>query len=107
MIQRPKNNPRNGETVVPASKELQDTEVIKQGVRVASAFWDKDGISLADYLEKGAAITTLHFSKNWSSNLSPNVEANFRKESCFFNTMLLLTRRPLRTRNWQIFTWKF
>jgi hypothetical protein len=21
--------------------------------------------------------------------------------------MLLLTRRPLRTRNWQIFTWKF
>jgi hypothetical protein len=31
----------------------------------------------------------------------------FRKECCLFKTMLLLTRRPLRTGNWQIFTLKF
>jgi hypothetical protein len=30
MIQRPKNNSRNGDTVVPRVKEFQDTEVIKQ-----------------------------------------------------------------------------
>jgi hypothetical protein len=35
----------------------------------------------------------------WSSNWSPKVETSFRKESCFFKTILLLTRRPLRTRN--------
>jgi hypothetical protein len=33
--------------------------------------------------------------------------ASYRKESCFFKTMLLLTKRPLRTRNKHIFTLKF
>jgi hypothetical protein len=72
---------------------------------LASVFWGKDGILLVDYLEKGA--TMMHFSTNWSSNWSPNVEANFQKQSSFFKTMLLLTRWPLRSRNWQIFTLKF
>jgi hypothetical protein len=49
--------------------------------------------------------TTLHFSTNWSSNWSPNIEASFQKTSCFFKRMLLLIRRPLHNRNWQIFLW--
>jgi hypothetical protein len=47
----------------------------------------------------------LYFSTNWESNLSPNVEASFRKQSCFFKTVVLLIRRPVRTRNYHIFTW--
>jgi hypothetical protein len=47
-----------------AFKEVQDTEVINQGVGV---FWDRDGILHVDYLEKCATSgqsTTLHFSTN-------------------------------------------
>jgi hypothetical protein len=55
----------------------------------------------------GKGRTTLHFSTNWSSNWSQNVEASFRRESCFFTTMPLLTRRPLHTRDWKIFTLTF
>jgi hypothetical protein len=57
---------------------------------LASVFWDKDRILLVDYLERGATIA-----------------ASFRNEFCFFKTMLLLTRWPLHTRNFQIFTLKF
>jgi hypothetical protein len=54
MIQRPKNSPRNGAQQFPASKEVQDTEVIKQGVGVCllGQRWNL----LVDYLEKGATI---------------------------------------------------
>jgi hypothetical protein len=65
---------------------------------------------LVDYPEMRATITQstmLHFSTNWSSNWSPNVEASFRKESCFFKTMLIISRYPFWTRNWQIFTLMF
>jgi hypothetical protein len=38
---------------VSASREVHETEVIKQG---AAVFWDKDGILLVGYLVKGATI---------------------------------------------------
>jgi hypothetical protein len=54
MIQETKIDPWNEGTVVHTSKEFQDTEVIKQGVGVWSVFWNRDGILIADYLQKGA-----------------------------------------------------
>jgi hypothetical protein len=45
MIQRPKNNPRNGDTVVPRVK--RNSKHKSHG----------DGILLVDYLEKNATIT--------------------------------------------------
>jgi hypothetical protein len=50
MIQRPKNNPRHEDTGFPTSKDVQDTEVIKQ-----------DGMLLIDYLEKRATITAKYY----------------------------------------------
>jgi hypothetical protein len=57
MIWEIKMDPRNEETVVPTSKEVQDTEVIKQGVGVWIVFWNRDGLLIVDYLQKGATIT--------------------------------------------------
>jgi hypothetical protein len=51
MIQTPKRIERHGDTVVPASKEVQDTEVIKQRV----------GIFLLYYLLEGATITPKYY----------------------------------------------
>jgi hypothetical protein len=34
VIQRQKNNPRNGDAVLISSKDVQDAEVIKQGVSI-------------------------------------------------------------------------
>jgi hypothetical protein len=59
MIQRPKNNPRNGDTVVP---HIQRSSGQKSSSKVlASVFWDKDEILLADYLEKGAIIMAEYY----------------------------------------------
>jgi ssDNA-binding replication factor A large subunit len=44
-----------------ASKDVQDTEVIKV---LASVFWDKDGILLVDYPEKGATIMAKYYYYN-------------------------------------------
>jgi hypothetical protein len=54
MIQRPKNNLRNVTQWFPASEKVQDKS---SNMVLASVFWDKDGILLVDYLEKGATIT--------------------------------------------------
>jgi hypothetical protein len=88
MIQRPKNNPRNGDTVVPhIQRSLRQKSSSKM---LASIFWDKDGILLVPHRlpekgcnHRGKVLCMLHFSTNWSSNWSPNVKANFRKESLF------------------------
>jgi hypothetical protein len=42
-----------------ASNKVHDTEVISKVL--ASVFWDKDGILLIDYLEKGATITAKYY----------------------------------------------
>jgi hypothetical protein len=54
MIQRQKNNPRNGDTVVPRVQRTSSD-------MLASVFWDKDGILLVDYLEKDATITAKYY----------------------------------------------
>jgi hypothetical protein len=48
----------------PESKEVQDAEIIKQGVDVC--FWDKDGIFLADWNRSQPSLqnTALYFSTN-------------------------------------------
>jgi hypothetical protein len=54
---------------------------------LAPVFWDKDGVLLVDYLEKGTTIMTkyhLHFPTNWPPS--------FRTKSCFFKTVLLTKR---------------
>jgi hypothetical protein len=69
---------------------------------LASVFWDKDAILLADCLQKGATFTAKHYVAllgKLKQQLSLYVEASFWKESCFFKTMLLLTRWPVRIRN--------
>jgi hypothetical protein len=77
---------------------------------LAAVFWDKDGILLVDYLEKGSTSMAKYYVAlldKMKQQLSPNIEASFQKESCFFKTMLPLPKWPLCTRNWQIFTLKF
>jgi histone-lysine N-methyltransferase SETMAR len=59
MIQRQRKIQGMETQWFPASKEVQDTEVIKQSV--GAVFWDKDGILLVDYLEKGATITAKYY----------------------------------------------
>jgi hypothetical protein len=56
MIQRQKNNPKNEDTVVPCNQRNSRQEPSCR--MFASVFWDKDGILLVDYLEKGATIKT-------------------------------------------------
>jgi hypothetical protein len=87
----------------PTSKEVQDAEVIKQGVGIC--LLGQDGILLVDFLEKGATITA----KNYVAFLNEmKLQLASKKDSHSFKTMLLLTRRPLytNTRNSQIFTSK-
>jgi hypothetical protein len=65
---------------------------------------------LVDYLEKGATIMAEYYVAlldKLKQQLLSNIEPSFRKESCFFKTMLLLTKWPLHTGNWQIFTLQF
>jgi transposase len=57
MIQRPKNNPRNGDTVVPHPRTKKSKTQKSSSELLASVFWDRDGILLVDYLEKDATIT--------------------------------------------------
>jgi hypothetical protein len=47
IIQRPKNNPKNGDTVVPHVQRSS-----KHRSHQVSVFWDKDRILLVDYLHK-------------------------------------------------------
>jgi hypothetical protein len=54
MIQRPKNNPRNGDTLVSCVQKVEDTDFIKQGVGIC--LLGQDGILLVDYLESVATI---------------------------------------------------
>jgi hypothetical protein len=70
---------------------------------LASVLWDRDGIMLVDYPERGTAIAAKYYVA-----LPDGLEATGLQTSRqAFETMLLLTRRPLRTRNWQIVTLKF
>jgi hypothetical protein len=71
---------------------------------------DEDGFVLVYYLEEGATITAKYYDAlldKLEQQLVSKRQASFLKESCFFKTVLLLTRQPLCTRNWQMFTLKF
>jgi hypothetical protein len=50
MIQIPKNNPRNGDMVVPCIQRKFKTQKSSSKV-LGFVFWNKNGILLADYLE--------------------------------------------------------
>jgi hypothetical protein len=56
MIQRQKNNQRSRDTAVHLVQKKFLTQKSASNVMV-SVFWDKDGILVVDYLEKGATIT--------------------------------------------------
>jgi hypothetical protein len=62
IIQRPINNPRNGDNCYPRPKKFK-TQNSSSKV-LASVSWNKDGILPVDYLEKGATITAKHFTAN-------------------------------------------
>jgi hypothetical protein len=52
---------------------------------------DKDEVLLVDYQKKGKNITPKYYDSlldKLKQKLSLNIEANFRKEICFFKTML-------------------
>jgi hypothetical protein len=73
MIHRPKNYP-GMETQTSSSKGL------------AYVFWGKDGILLVENLRKGTTMRAKYyvaFLDKLKQQLSPHVEASFRKESCF------------------------
>jgi hypothetical protein len=46
MIQRSRNNPRNGDTAVPRVQNIS-----RYRSHLASVFWDEDGILLVNYLK--------------------------------------------------------
>jgi hypothetical protein len=57
MIQRPKNNPRNGDTVS-GSAHPRKFKTQKSSNRLfATGFWAEDRILLVDYLGKGTTTT--------------------------------------------------
>jgi hypothetical protein len=103
------NNPRNEDTVVlPRPKTVKAQKSASK--LLAFADWDRDEILLVNTWKRAQTrriSSLLHFLTSSNSNWSPNVEASFRKESCVFKTMLLLTRRPLGTSNRRIFTLQF
>jgi hypothetical protein len=55
MIQKINSNPRNGNTVVPSSPKKYKTQKSSSMV-LTSVFWNKDGVSLVNYVEYGAVI---------------------------------------------------
>jgi hypothetical protein len=93
MIQRPENNPRIGDTVVPHIR--------------AFVFWDNDGILHLHYPESGTTIMAKYYVAFLDKVKHQLVKASFQKQSCLFKTMLLPTRQPLHIRNSQVFTLKF
>jgi hypothetical protein len=112
MIQRPKNNPWNGDTVVPGptSKELQDTEVIKQGVGICllRQRWNSDcrlpgkgcnhnGKVLRCISQQTEAATGLQTSR-------PAFERNLVSRQCCSSQG---GQYYIHTRNWQMLTLKF
>jgi hypothetical protein len=58
-IQRPKNNPRNGNTVPLCPKKFK-TQKSSSKVLV-SVFWNKHGLLLIGYLKNGAAIIAKYY----------------------------------------------
>jgi hypothetical protein len=65
---------------------------------LASVFWDKDGILLAYYLQKGATIMAKYYVALLYKLKQQLVSKRRDKLSSFFKTMLLLIRQQLRTR---------
>jgi hypothetical protein len=64
-VYEPKNNPRNGDSGSPCPKKFKTQESSSKAIKSES--WDKDGMLLVDFLEKGATIMAsamLHFSTN-------------------------------------------
>jgi hypothetical protein len=60
MIQRPKNNSRNGDNGFLHPTKFNTQKSTRKVV--ASVFWDKDGIMIVDYLENGiATIMAKHY----------------------------------------------
>jgi hypothetical protein len=106
MIHGSKNNPRNHSgSVCPKFKAQKSSSKV-----LASVFWDKDGILLVDYLEKGITIMTKHciaLNRKMKQQLVSNHRGKLWKEVLFLLDNAALTRMPLHTRNWQIFTLKF
>jgi hypothetical protein len=86
------------------SKELrhshfQSLKKFKTSKALASVFWNKDGILIVNYLERSATITAKYYYALLDKlKQQVNIEASFRKEFCFFKTMLLFTRLSLHTR---------
>jgi hypothetical protein len=77
---------------------------------LASVFSDKNVILLVQYLEKGATITAKYYVAllvEMKQQLVSKHGGKLSKGILCFKTMLLLTGRSLRTRNWQIFTLNF
>jgi hypothetical protein len=106
-MQRPKNDPKNGDSGSPRPKRFK-TQKSSSKVLV-SVFWDEDGILFVDYLEKDATITAKNYVallNKLKQQLVSKRRAKLSKGICIFKKILLLTRQPLRTTNWHIFTLK-
>jgi hypothetical protein len=58
-IQKPKNNPRNGDSGFPCPKTFKTQK--SSSKEMASVFWDKNGILLVDHLKKSATITAKYY----------------------------------------------
>jgi hypothetical protein len=77
---------------------------------LVSVFWNKVGILLVDYLENYATITAKYYTallNKLKQQLPSKRRSKLLKGILFLQDSAFLTRRPLHTVNWQIFTSKF
>lgn len=103
-----KNNLRNGHTVIPVLKEVQDVKVMKEDVNIF-VFWVKKGILVFDYLESVTIMAKhyVNFSKNWKINWSgifkASVENNVSSSHSSNNQQKLTDLCVFKFWNGQIF----
>jgi hypothetical protein len=92
----------------PTSKEVQDAEIIKQGVGIC--LLGQDGILLVDFLENCATITVKYYVallEKLKLQLIFKLRGTLSKGILFLQGMIFLARRSLRTRDWEIFILNF
>jgi hypothetical protein len=75
-----------------------------------SVFWDKDGIWLVDYMEKGATITAKYYIAlldKLKQQLVSKCRGKLLKGILFLQDNAAPHKAAITHRNWQIFTLKF
>jgi hypothetical protein len=98
-MQRPKKNPRNGNSGSTRPKNFKTQKSLSKVW--ASVFCNRDGILLIDYLEKGETITTKYyvtFLDKLKQQLVTECQGKLPKGILFLQTTCFSKWRPLHAR---------